>query len=96
MQKLKDIKAQPYESPDHQISLTDPDARSMATSGQGTRTVGYNVQTAVDKKHHLIVAHGVTNVGNDRGQLSNMANQAREEFEAESLTGVADRGYYNV
>ena len=55
MQKLKDIEAQLHESPDQQISLTDPDARSMATSGRGTGTVGYNVQTAVDDKHHLIV-----------------------------------------
>ncbi|KEX93577.1 transposase [Pseudomonas putida] len=94
MQKLKEIEAQLHESPDQQISLTDPDARSMATSGRGTGTVGYNVQTAVDDKHHLIIAHEVTNVGNDRGQLSNMANQAREEIEAESLTVVADRGYY--
>lgn len=94
MQKLKDIEAQLHESPDQQISLTDPDARSMATSGRGTGTVGYNVQTAADDKPRLIVAHEVTNVGNDRGQLSNMANQAREEIEAESLTVVADRGYY--
>jgi hypothetical protein len=94
MQKLKEIEAQLHESPDKQISLTDPDARSMATSGRGTGTVGYNVQTAVDDKHHLIIAHEVTNVGNDRAQLSNMANQAREEIEAESLTVVADRGYY--
>jgi transposase len=94
MQKLKEIEAQLHETPDQQISLTDPDARSMATSGRGTGTVGYNVQTAVDDKHHLIIAHEVTNVGNDRGQLSNMANQAREEIEAESITVVADRGYY--
>jgi len=94
MQKLKDIEAQLHDSPDQQISLTDPDARSMATSGRGTGTVGYNVQTAVDDKHHLIIAHEVTNVGNDRTQLSNMANQAREEIGAESLTVVADRGYY--
>ena len=94
MQKLKEIEAQLHDSPDQQISLTDPDARSMATSGRGTGTVGYNVQTAVDDKHHLIIAHEVTNVGNDRTQLSNMANQAREEIGAESLTVVADRGYY--
>src|SRR5471030_376748 len=94
MQKLKEIEAQLHESPDQQISLTDPDSRSMATSGRGTGTVGYNVQTAVDDKHHLIIAHEVTNVGNYRGQLSNMANQAREEIGAESLTVVADRGYY--
>ena len=57
-------------APDEQISLTDPDARSMATSGKGTGMVGYNVQTAVDAKHHLIVAHEVTNVGHDRTQLA--------------------------
>jgi hypothetical protein len=93
IQKLKDIEAQLHDSPDLQISLTDPDERSMAPSGRGTGTVGYNVQTAVDDKHHLIVAHEVTNVSNDRGQLCNMANQARDEIEAESLTVVADRGY---
>ena len=64
-------------SADQQISLTDPDARSMATSGRGTGIVGYNVQTAVDAKHHLIVAHEVTNVGHDRDQLASMAKQAR-------------------
>ncbi len=76
MQKLKEIETLLHESPDQQISPTGPDARSMATSGRGTGTVGYNVQTAVDDKHHLIIAHEVINVGNDRGQLSNMANQA--------------------
>lgn len=93
MQKRKDIEAQLHESPDQQTSLTDPDARSMATSGRGTGTVGYNVQTAVDDNHPLIVAHEVTNVGKERGQLSTMANQARQEIEAESLTVVADRGH---
>lgn len=83
MEKLKDIEAQLQTSPDKQISLTDPDVRSMATSGRGSGTVGYNVQTAVDDKHHLIIAHEVTNVGHDRGQLSNMANQAREEIGAD-------------
>jgi len=62
---------------DKQISLTDPDARSMATSGRGSGIVGYNVQSAVDTKHHLIVSHEVTNVGSDRGQLPTMAEQAR-------------------
>jgi transposase len=66
------------DTPDEQISLTDPDARSMATSGRGTGMVGYNVRTAVDTRHHLIVAHEVTNIGNDRGQLASMSEQARD------------------
>jgi hypothetical protein len=81
-------------SEDRQISLTDPDARSMATSGKDTGIVGYNVQIAVDTQHHLIVAHEVTNVGTDRHQLSNMAGQACEEMVVETLDAVADRGYY--
>ena len=73
--ELKEIEAQLQAAPDQQISLTDPDARSMATSGRGTGIVGYNVQTAVDAKHHLIVAHEVTNVGHDRDQLTTMASR---------------------
>ena len=75
-----------------QISLTDPDARSMKSRGSGV--VGYNVQTAVDTKHHMIVAHEVTNQGSDRRQLPNMARQVKSVFATESLTAVADRGYY--
>ena len=71
-------------SEDKQISLTDPDARSMATSGKATGIVGYNVQAAVDTKNHLIVAHEVTNVGTDRHQLSNIAEQARTEMGVET------------
>jgi hypothetical protein len=78
MRQLKQIGQQMSKAPDGKISLTDPDARSMATSGRGTGMVGYNVQTAVDCKHHLIVAHEVTNVGHDRDQLSSMAQKARE------------------
>jgi len=94
MEQLKEIDALVRAAPDKQISLTDPDARSMATSGKGTGVVGYNVQTAVDAQHHLIVAHEVTNVGNDRGQLATMAKHARTAMGHEDLEVVADRGYY--
>jgi transposase/uncharacterized small protein (DUF1192 family) len=92
--RLNAIDVELQASPDKQVSLTDPDARSMATSGKDTGLVGYNVQAAVDTEHHLIVAHEVTNVGNDRHQLTNMARQAREALGSETLEAVADRGYY--
>lgn len=95
MQALKEMEQQLREAPDGQVSLTDPDARSMATSGKGTGVVGYNVQSAVDTRHHLIVAHEVTNVGHDRGALAAMAEQAREATGSESLSVVADRGYFS-
>ena len=94
MQRLRQIGEQLADAPDGQVSLTDPDARSMATSGRGTGIVGYNVQTAVDAKNHLIVAHEVTNVGHDRTQLSSMAKQTREAVGGDKLTAVADRGYF--
>ncbi len=92
--RLNAINADMMKSEDKQISLTDPDARSMTTSGKDTGIVGYNVQAAVDTENHLIVAHEVTNVGTDRHQLSNMAEQARTEMGVETLDAVADRGYY--
>ena len=92
MQELKEIEVRLNETPDKQVSLTDPDARSMRTRGTGI--VGYNVQTAVDTKHHLIVAHEVTNDGSDRSQLSPMARLARQAMGAEKLSVVADRGYF--
>jgi transposase len=98
MQQMRDLRAMEQrlrEAPDGQVSLTDPDARSMATSGRGTGIVGYNVQTAVDDKHHLIVAHEVTNVGHDRGALATMAEQARAATGIEDLNVVADRGYFS-
>jgi transposase len=94
MQRLKEIGRRLENAPDRQVSLTDPDARSMATSGRGTGIVGYNVQTAVDAKHHLIVAHEVTNVGHDRTQLASMAKQARGATGQDRLTVLADRGYF--
>jgi len=92
MKELQAIETQLNESPDKQVSLTDPDARSMMT--RGTEVVGYNVQTAVDTQHHLIVAHEVSNVGSDRDQFSSMAKQAREAMASETLSVVADRGYF--
>jgi transposase len=94
MQALEAIGEQMKASEDGQISLTDPDARSMATSGRGTGIVGYNVQTVVDAKHHVIVAHEVTNVGHDRDQLAHMAKLAKEATDEDGLIALADRGYY--
>ncbi|CAE6804281.1 IS1182 family transposase [Paraburkholderia nemoris] len=92
MRSLKQIEVQLNAAPDAQVSLTDPDARSMKTRGTGV--VGYNVQTAVDAKHHLIVVHVVTNDGIDRDQLTSMAKLAHTEMGVDKLTAVADRGYY--
>ena len=95
MQRLTALDARMRATPDHQISLTDPDARSMATSGRGSGVVGYNVQAAVDTSHHLIVTHEVTNVGNDRAQLSPMAEQTKVALNVDKLEVVADRGYFS-
>jgi transposase/macrodomain Ter protein organizer (MatP/YcbG family) len=95
MQRLAAMEKLMLASPDQQISLTDPDSRSMATSGRGSGVVGYNVQVAVDTKHHLIVTHEVTNDGSDRAQLANVAAQAKTVLGVEKLEAVADRGYYN-
>ena len=95
MQRLKAIEKEMLASPDQQISLTDPDSRSMATSGRGSGVVGYNVQVAVDTEHHLIVTHEVTNTGSDRSQLAKVALQAKDILGADHLDAVADRGYFN-
>jgi len=92
MKELKVIETELKEAPDRQLSLTDPDARSMKTRGTGI--VGYNVQTAVDAKHHLIVTHEVTNDGLDRRQLTSMAKKARMAIGSETITVIADRGYF--
>jgi len=95
MQRLEALDAQRKESPDQQISLTDPDSRSMATSGRGSGVVGYNVQAAVDTEHHLIVTHAVTNVGNDRSQLSPMGKDTKATLDVDELEVLADRGYFS-
>src|SRR5437879_2650797 len=94
VERLKAIEKEMLASPDQQISLTDPDSRSMATSGRGSGTVGYNVQVAVDTQHHLIVAHEVTNSGSDGAQVANMGRQAKEVLGVGTLAAVADRVYY--
>jgi len=95
MQRLEKLEVRMLGEPDQQISLTDPDARSMATSGRGSGVVGYNVQAAVDTRHHLIVAHQVTNEGNDRAQLSAMATKTKAALETDRLDVVVDRGYFD-
>ena len=95
MQRLEKLRVQMLAAPDQQISLTDPDARSMATSGRGSGVVGYNVQVAVDTEHHLIITHEVTNVGTDRSQLAHVAREAKAMLDVENLDAVADRGYFS-
>lgn len=92
LEELKTLEAEVNESPDKQVSITDPDSRLMKTQGM-TRVVSYNVQSAVDAKHHLIVAHEVTNT-TDRGQLCNMALQAQQALKQKAITVIADKGYY--
>src|SRR6266536_5520932 len=95
MRSLKAMAQTVQDAPDQQVSLTDPDARSMATSGRGTGVVGYNVKIAVDTENHLIVAHEVINLGHDRTQLVPMALKAQEATGSEQVTALADRGYFS-
>jgi transposase len=95
MQRLEILKVEMLATPDQQISLTDPDARSMATSGRGSGVVGYNVQVAVETEHHLIITHEVTNVGTDRSQLAHVSKETKATLEVDKLDVVADRGYFN-
>jgi transposase len=95
MARLKGLEARMLAAPDQQISLTDPDSRSMATSGRGSGVVGYNVQVAVDTEHHLIVTHEVTNVGSDRAQLARVAQATKAALQTDTLEAVADRGYFS-
>jgi len=96
MQRLKALEVQMLEAPDEQVSLTDPDARSMATSGRGSGVVGYNVQAAVEIDHHLIVAHDVVQTGSDRAQLVPMGQEAKEALGVDELDVVVDRGYFSA
>ena len=95
MQALRTMETQVAASPDGQVSLTDPDARSMATSGRGSGIVGYNVQSVVEAEHHLIVAHDVVTTGSDRQQLAAMSQKAKAAMGVEGLEMLADRGYFS-
>src|SRR4029078_9422271 len=95
MKKLAAHEKRRLASPDEQISLTDPDSRSMATSGRGSGVVGYNVQVAVETENHLIVTHEVTTSGSDRSQLARGGKAAKAVMRADTLEAVADRGYFN-
>jgi len=95
MTELEALEAEMLAAPDQQISLTDPDARSMATKARGSGVVGYNVQTAVETTHHLIVAHDVINEGNDRSQLSPMSKKAKAALGTDKLEVLADAGYFS-
>jgi len=95
MQALKAMEAEVAAAPDGQVSLTDPDARSMATSGRGSGMVGYNVQSVVEAEHHLIVAHDVITKGSDRQQLAAMSEKAKAAMGVERLEVLADRGYFS-
>lgn len=97
-QRIEDLRAMSETlkaAPGGQVSLTDPDARAMSSHGKGTDVVGYNVQIAVDAEHHLILAHEVTNVGSDRAMLTSMGEKARDASGCDSVTVLADRGYYS-
>ncbi len=95
MGRLKALETRMFEAPDEQVSLTDPDARSMATSGRGSGVVGYNVQAAVETDNHLIVAHDVVQTGSDRAQLVPMAERTKAALGVDELDVVADRGYFS-
>ena len=94
LKSLAALEAQMLASGEQQISLTDPDARAMASQSHSAYVVGYNVQSAVGTQHHLIVVHEVSNVGIDKGHLSSMAGKARDALEAEAIEVLADRGYF--
>src|SRR5215468_8824301 len=95
IERMKVTGAELAEAEETQISLTDPDARSMQGTGKATGIVGYNLQCAVETKHHLIIAHEVTNAVHDRHQLSGMAAMAKEALGAETIEALADRGFHD-
>jgi hypothetical protein len=95
IQRLKAMEQALADAPDGQISLTDPDARAMATNARRSGLVGYNAQVAVDTETHLIVTHDVTNQGFDRDQLAPMATAAKTALGGDDLHAIADKGYFS-
>jgi transposase len=95
MKEYKGLKKRIEEAGETQISLTDPDSRSMPLAGGPRTQVGYNVQVSVDEKHKLIVDHEVTNEVTDRSLLSQMAKRAKEVLGVDDLEVLADMGYYD-
>ncbi len=95
LKELQALEAEVTASPDNQVSLTDPDASAMSTSLKASGVVGYNVQTAVDTEHHLIIAHDVTNDVHDRSHLARLAKKTKVALGAETMTVFADRGYFS-
>jgi transposase len=93
LSELKALEVQVNSHPEKQLSTTDPDSRLLKTQGM-TRAVCYNVQSAVDTKHHLIVAHEVTNKP-DRGQLCQVAKAVQIALGTKAVTVIADKGYYS-
>jgi len=95
MRKVKGLQRRMDESGESQISLTDPDSRSMPVGGGRVTDVGYNVQVAVDPRHKLIVDHEVTNAVTERGLLAKMALRAKEALGVDRLEVLTDMGYYD-
>jgi transposase len=95
IQRLQGLNEALKDAPDGQISLTDPDSRSMATSARGSGFVGYNAQAVADTETHLIVTHDVINAGHDREQLSPMAKGAKAALGRDEMSAVADKGYFS-
>ena len=95
VRRMDAIREELKQQPDGQISLTDSDSRSMISQAKGSGMVGYNVQAVVDARHHLIVTHEVTNVGNDRAQLTKMGTAAKAAMGKQRLQALADRGYFS-
>lgn len=92
---FKRIDKKMKETGETQVSLTDPDSRSMPI-GRGHHTeVAYNVQVTVDDKHKLILDHEVTNDVTDQGHLEDMSLRAKKILGVKKFDMLTDTGYYD-